>query len=78
MITNWQKPFFKEMEKRAFIGNVFMGGMEAMNAMSNIKLNKAKVKLAPPGQFDITHGRDPYSHQFQSNMQTTPGRSLYA
>jgi len=70
------KYFFKYLEKQAMIGpiiNTAFAGMTALGTVSDIKTNKAKMKLADPKAPTSTD--QDYSHQF-SNPKT-PGRSLF-
>lgn len=73
-MTNWKKHFFLAMEKQAIMGAV-VGGITAMSTLSDIKLNKAKMKLTAPGTESAVSGADPYAHQFSSPQ--TPNRSLF-
>lgn len=75
-MTNWKKYFFLAMEKQAIMGAI-VGGITAMSTMSDIKLNKAKMKLATPGSDSAVNSADPYSSQFSSTSTQTPNRSLF-
>lgn len=74
MKSEWKQAFFREMEKRAFMGLV-MGGINAATTMSDIKANKSKVRLAAPTAASVTGQKDPYAYQF--TRSSTPNRSLF-
>ena len=74
-MTNWKKPFFKEMEKMAIAGAV-MGIINTAATISDIKLNKARTRLAAPMSKGVAN-IDPYTRQFAKSTTSTPGRSLF-
>lgn len=76
MNNEWKKYFFQEMEKQAVMGAI-MGALTVSGTMSDIKANKAKMRLAAPSSAMAAGPRDPYSHQFTRSLSSTPGRSLF-